>query len=166
MPHAKNKRTPTGKIDDAKKASGDDWEVQSILAFSTGKDGPRYLVRWKVFNEKRDTYEPEKNLSGSKELLAAFKKQRERDIEAAKGEAKAKHEAAVERKKQRPRGEPVQCCLYLTCISRIVFQWSILPLLPTRRCRKGKSEGRMRAHGGTSGCERATTRRTLVRIQC
>jgi len=98
MPHAKNKRTPTGKIDDAKKASGDDWEVQSILAFSTGKDGPRYLVPWKGFNEKHDTYEPEKNLSGSKELLAAFKKQRERDIEAAKGEAKAKHEAAVEKK--------------------------------------------------------------------
>ena len=52
------------------------------------------------FHEKHDTYEPEKNLSGSKELLAAFKKQRERDIEAAKGpgEAKAKHEAAAEKK--------------------------------------------------------------------
>ena len=51
MPQAKNKRTPTGKIADAKKASGDDWEVQGILPFSTGKDGPRYLVRWKGFNQ-------------------------------------------------------------------------------------------------------------------
>ena len=90
-----------------KTASGDDWEVQRILAFSTGKDGPRHLVRWKGFNEKHDTHEPEKNLRGSQELLAAFKKQRERDNEAvneaAKGAAKEKHAAAGRSKTKNER---------------------------------------------------------------
>jgi hypothetical protein len=46
---AKNKRTPKGKIDDARKSADADWEVETIVAVATGKDGNRYLVRWKGY---------------------------------------------------------------------------------------------------------------------
>ena len=72
---AKNKRTPKGKIDDARKSADADWEVEKIVAVATGKDGNRYLVRWKGYGEKHDTYEPEKNLAGAKKLLEDFRKE-------------------------------------------------------------------------------------------
>ena len=55
---AKNKRTPTGRIGDAHRSAGADWEVEKIVAVATGKDGNRYLVRWKGWRyaEKHDTY--------------------------------------------------------------------------------------------------------------
>ena len=61
---AKNKRTPKGRIDDARKSADADWEVEKIVAVATGKDGNRYLVRWKGYAEKHDTYTPEKNATG------------------------------------------------------------------------------------------------------
>ena len=47
---AKNKRTPKGRIDDARKsatctAADADWEVEEIAAVAIGKDGNRYLGR-------------------------------------------------------------------------------------------------------------------------
>ena len=42
---AKNKRTPKGRIDDARKSADADWEVDKIVAVATGKDGNRYLGR-------------------------------------------------------------------------------------------------------------------------
>ena len=66
---AKNKRTPKGKIDDARKSADADWEVEKIVAVATGKDGNRYLVRWKGYAEKHGTYEPKKDLAGAKKLL-------------------------------------------------------------------------------------------------
>ena len=92
-----NKRTPTGKMDDARKGDGE-WEVAAIIACSTGKDGDTYLVRWKGFGEKHDTYELEKHLQGAKELLTKFKKDLDRARDIAEGivAAKAKHAAALE----------------------------------------------------------------------
>ena len=52
---AKNKRTPKGKIGDARKSADADWEVEKIVAVATGKDGNRCLVRWKGYAEKHDT---------------------------------------------------------------------------------------------------------------
>ena len=53
-----NKRTPKGRIGDAHKSADADWEVEKIVAVPTGKDGnrPRYLVWWKGYAEKHDTY--------------------------------------------------------------------------------------------------------------
>ena len=68
----KNKRTPTGKIDDARKEADAEWEVEAIIACSTGKEGVKYLVRWKGFDEKHDTYEFEKNLQDAQDALKEF----------------------------------------------------------------------------------------------
>ena len=105
----KNKRTPTGKIDDARKEDGE-WEVEAIIACSTGKDGDTYLVRWKGFDEKHDTYELEKNLQGAKELLTKFKKDRARDIAEGKVAAKAKHDAALEKRNKERQVSHCDCC--------------------------------------------------------
>ena len=42
---AKNKRTPKGRIDDARKSADADWEVEKTVAVATGKDSNRYLGR-------------------------------------------------------------------------------------------------------------------------
>ena len=72
----KNKRTPTGKIDDARKEADAEWEVEAIIACSTGKEGVKYLVRWKGFDEKHDTYEFEKNLQDAQDALKKFQSSR------------------------------------------------------------------------------------------
>ena len=55
----------------------DVWEVEMFLARATGKNGKKYLTRWKGFDSKTDTYEPEANLLGSKDLLAQFNKEQD-----------------------------------------------------------------------------------------
>ena len=98
---AKNERTPKGRIDDARKSAGADWEVEKIVVVATGKDCNRYLVRWKGYGEKHNTYKPEKNLSGAKKLLEDFRKLKERAEEASANAevTKAKHDAALEKQR-------------------------------------------------------------------
>ena len=109
---AKNKRTPKGRIDDARKSADADWEVEKIVAVATAKDGNRYLVWWKGYAEKHDTYEPEKNLAGAKNLLEDFRKGRAEEASANAEVTKAKHDAALE--KQRDERE-------VTCISTYMY---------------------------------------------
>ena len=108
---AKNKRTPKGKIGDARKSADADWEVEKIVAVATGKDGNRYLVRWKGYGEKHDTYEPEKNLAGAKKLLEDFRKERAEEACANAEVTKAKHDAALEKQ----RDEREVTCFSHTC---------------------------------------------------
>ena len=98
---AKNKRTPKGRICDARKSADADWEVEKIVAVATVKDGNRYLVRWKGYREKHDTYEAEKNLAGAKKLLEDFRKERAEEASANAEVAKAKHGAALEKTNER-----------------------------------------------------------------
>ena len=108
----KNKRTPTGKIDDARKEADAEWEVEAIIACSTGKEGVKYLVRWKGFDEKHDTYEFEKNLQDAQDALKKFQIDRAKDIAAGKAAAKEKHDAAVEKQRQ-GREVPCHALLYM-----------------------------------------------------
>ena len=94
---AKSKKAHKGIIADARKSAGADWEVEKIVAVATGKDGNRYLVRWKGYGEKHDTYEPEKNLAGAKKLLEDFRKERAEEACANAEVTKAKHDAALEK---------------------------------------------------------------------
>ena len=96
----KNKRTPTGKIDDARNEADAEWEVEAIVACSTGNEGVKYRVRWKGFDEKHDTYEFEKNLQDAQDALKKFQIDRAKDIAAGKTAAKEKHDAAVEKQRQ------------------------------------------------------------------
>ena len=96
---AKNKRTSTckGRIDDVHKSADADWEVEKIIAVATGKDGNRYLVRWKGYTEKHDTYELEKNLARAQKLLEGFCKGHAEEASANAEVTKAKHDAGLEK---------------------------------------------------------------------
>ena len=79
------------------------WEVEMLLARATGKTDKRYLTRWKGFDSKVDTYEPEANLLGSKDLLAQFNKEQDALIEADHKAVKdlERHEQVVATKRLR-----------------------------------------------------------------
>ena len=85
-------------MDDARKPAGDVWEVEKLLARGVGTKGKRYLVRWKGFTEKHDTWEPLENLERAAETVAAF--DRERDAAQAREDAAAQ-KAHAEKVKQR-----------------------------------------------------------------
>ena len=90
----------------------DVWEVEMFLARATGKNGKKYLTRWKGFDSKADTYEPESNLLGSKDLLDKYKEQD--DLLKTDHEAvKERHEQAVAAKRLREevtRHTPARIC--------------------------------------------------------
>ena len=113
MPAARNKRTRQGTVDDPVLPAADVWEVEKFLARATGKHGKKYLTRWKGYDSKADTYEPESNLLGSKELLAEFNKEQDALVEADHKAAKEKHEQAVAAKRLREevtRHTPARLC--------------------------------------------------------
>jgi len=96
----KNKRTPSGRIDDARKPSNAEWEVEKFLSRRTGKAGVQFLVRWKGFDEKYDTWEPQENLGKAKQALAKFTKEYDHQQAASRKEAEAKHKAKVEERRK------------------------------------------------------------------
>ena len=59
----------------------DMYEVDYIQARRLVKGQPEYLIRWKGFDEKYDTWEPLKNLSGLEPDLAAFEAKQKKEQE-------------------------------------------------------------------------------------
>ena len=123
---ARNKRTRQGTIDNTTLADDQEWEVEKILARAVGKQGQRYLVRWKGFAEKHDTWEPVENVVGAQSIVSQFNKDRDAAAVAEKKEADAKRGAAVLAKRKRDevsssalRGLPAEpCCAGSGCIDR------------------------------------------------
>ncbi len=62
-----------GDVEDRNLDDEKEFEVEKILDFKTGKNGKKiYFVKWKGFGEMDNTWEPENNLGGAKELLKKF----------------------------------------------------------------------------------------------
>ena len=100
-------------MDDPVLSAEDVWEVEMFLARATGTNGKKFLVRWKGFDSKADTYEPESNLLGSKDLLDKFNKEQDDLLKADHQAAKEKHEQAVAAKRLREevtRHTPARIC--------------------------------------------------------
>ena len=53
--------------------AGEEWMVEAILERRAGSAGIEYLVKWQGWTEEHNTWEPEANLGGCAELLAAFR---------------------------------------------------------------------------------------------
>ena len=60
----------------------DRYEVKQILNTRKFRKTQKYLVKWKGFGHKENTWEPLKNLKGSEEALAEFRESRK--IKSAK----------------------------------------------------------------------------------
>jgi len=48
----------------------DQYEVERIVAHRRRGRGMEYLIRWKGYDAFEDTWEPERNLDGCREILA------------------------------------------------------------------------------------------------
>jgi hypothetical protein len=55
-------------------AGSEEHEVENILRHRRQGKGYRYLIRWKGYTANDDSWEPEKNLEHSEEILEAYKK--------------------------------------------------------------------------------------------
>ena len=113
-----------------------------FLARATGTNGKKYLVRWKGFDSKADTYEPESNLLGSKDLLDKFNKEQDDLLKADHQAAKEKHEQAVAAKRLREevtRHTPARICR--TRCFRNVWPYSRTPCHCQTKPPKGSVEG-------------------------
>ena len=93
----RNKRTRQEWVDDAVLADSETWEVDFLLARRTGSEsGKQYLVRWKGFTDKHDTWcaclspssclshvhtyrQTEADLAGAKELIVDFDKRKDEE---------------------------------------------------------------------------------------
>ena len=96
----RNKRTRQERVDDAVLADGETWEVDFLLARRTGSaTGKQYLVRWKGFTDKHDTWyaclspssclshahtyrQTEADLAGAKELMVDFNRRKDQEQES------------------------------------------------------------------------------------
>ncbi|KAK8729367.1 hypothetical protein OTU49_008792, partial [Cherax quadricarinatus] len=63
----------------------EDWQVEKILEEREKKGKKEYLIQWKDWGPKYNTWEPEENLEGCQDIMKRFKEQ----------EKKQKHTAAV-----------------------------------------------------------------------
>jgi hypothetical protein len=64
------------EVPDVMFAGYPEWEVHSILQHKKSLDGVMfYQLRWKHFESKYDSWEPESHLSGAPAILAAYKEQ-------------------------------------------------------------------------------------------
>lgn len=78
---------------------GDDmYEVDHIVARKLEKGQPKYLIRWRGYNEKDDTWEPLANLCGFEPDVAAFEAKQKKDNEEFARQL-AERKAAKERAK-------------------------------------------------------------------
>jgi len=61
------------------------WEVKKILNKRKIRGVERYLVRWKRFTVKYDTWKKEKNLENTKELVDKFEERLSVEVRRQKG---------------------------------------------------------------------------------
>jgi hypothetical protein len=99
--NVRNKRTRRATVDDATLPAGQEWEVDFIVARASGKQGKKYLTRWKSFDSKADTWEPAENLAGAPDVVAKFNEEQDAKQAADLAAAKKKNEEAVAQQMQR-----------------------------------------------------------------
>lgn len=59
----------------------EDWQVENILDTRQRKGKVEYLISWKDWGPKYNSWEPEENLAGCKDILDQFHKQQEKEKE-------------------------------------------------------------------------------------
>ena len=169
---ARNKRTRQGTIDDAVLGDGEEWEVEAVLARACGKQGERYLVRWKGYAQKHDTWEPAANLVGAAAIVDKFNKDRDAAAIVEKKEAEEKRQAALAAKRKReevtlpalamPRNKRIGADFI--CRSSML-SWRRQSVKPSLRT-VARGQGATQALGGSTSRGRATRRRATVLSLC
>ena len=71
------KRTPSSAFDPA--AGKDIYELERIIAQRTAKGITQFLVNWKNYDSKDNTWEPIEHLAGCEDMIAEFK-EREKTV--------------------------------------------------------------------------------------
>ncbi|TPX17228.1 uncharacterized protein E0L32_003346 [Thyridium curvatum] len=73
-PATKGKRGRPRKEQSEGEEDGDSWEVEAILDSGIDADSSQhmYLVKWKGYSDKDNTWEPKRNLSGCADLIQKF----------------------------------------------------------------------------------------------
>ncbi|KAK8729366.1 hypothetical protein OTU49_008792, partial [Cherax quadricarinatus] len=59
----------------------EDWQVEKILEEREKKGKKEYLIQWKDWGPKYNTWEPEENLEGCQDIMKRFKEQEKKQKE-------------------------------------------------------------------------------------
>lgn len=163
----RNKRTRKATIDDPILPVGEEWEVDFIVARACGKQGKKYLTRWKGFDSKADTWEPAENLAGAPDLVTKFNEEQDAKQAADLAAAKKRHQEAVAQKKQNDevlralQNAVLDACL-LVCLCRSGKDSWRRPSAQITKRRNRRSAASTSHLGGNISAEKAKTKILLV----
>ncbi|KAI1706264.1 chromo (CHRromatin organization MOdifier) domain-containing protein [Ditylenchus destructor] len=65
------------ETEDSSSKDNEIYEVDQILSMKTVRGKRKFLIKWKGFDSDHDSWEPEENLSGSRQLVAEYVKDNE-----------------------------------------------------------------------------------------
>ena len=159
-----------GRIRRTRKANVDDpvcdeWEIDFVHGRASGRMGKKYLVRWKGFTEKEDTWEPSENLEGAQDLVKKFND--EQDVLEAQDrkDAVERHQQAVteKRKREEVSTADANARTRLTSACRNALASYKMPsTITTNPPRSHPNAVEMSLHGGSTFAARAKTRSLRV----
>jgi hypothetical protein len=84
------------RADEERQMEEGEYEVEDILEEKKEGGVTKYLVRWKGFTRKDDTWEPESNISSAQEILQRFKEGRRRRGEVEEEDSEEEEEEEEE----------------------------------------------------------------------
>jgi hypothetical protein len=145
-----------------------EWEVEGILDKKTVKGADLYLVKWKNFPEKFNSWEPIDHLEGSQPLIAEFEKLRAADSVATPTPVFATGSAASSGQRL-PRACPSPCpCACFTHpppISPLLVFTSLMCVLLCSICR-GEDKEEAWPKGQKSTCRSRSHNRRVCSQRC
>jgi hypothetical protein len=95
---------PPGPVEYCNSDSDDEWELERIVDHKTKPDGTtKYLVRWKGYGPKWDSWKTMKQLNHAKELLAEYQERTRRLEELGSGDRSGDRPRRMTRRKAHGR---------------------------------------------------------------
>ena len=159
-----------GRIRRTRKANVDDpvcdeWEIDFVHGRASGRMGKKYLVRWKGFTEKEDTWEPSENLEGAQDLVKKFNDDQDVLEVQDRKDAVERHQQAVTEKRKREEVSTADAnarTRLTSACKNALASYKMPSTITTNPPRSHPNAVEMSLHGGSTFAARAKTRSRRV----